>query len=289
MPVLAVMCEDDLDELDRRQLAVNQWAGDEFTNAPDNFFIWSRIGEDNILVTFPNQGEDKPGKFYGALCEAIKECKAEFQSEDILVVLDTAADMFGGNENIRREVNTFIKYYLGSLVLDLNATVVLLAHPSLTGLSSGSGLSGSTAWENSVRARSYLKRDASDDDIRVWSKKKSNYSAIGADTDLVLVWQDGTLRQPDTQELKDKINKTALKGLILDEVDKAYRENKPLRPKSGRKAYVTLDKLITGYKQKAIKDAFDDLVQAGNITRENRDGYKVDSRPNFTQATDYKE
>ena len=34
-----------------------------------------------------------------------------------------------------------------------NASVLLLTHPSLEGIRSGSGLSGSTAWHNSVRAR----------------------------------------------------------------------------------------------------------------------------------------
>jgi hypothetical protein len=39
------------------------------------------------------------------------------------------------------------------LAIAANGAVVLVTHPSLTGINSDSGLSGSTAWHNSVRAR----------------------------------------------------------------------------------------------------------------------------------------
>jgi RecA-family ATPase len=38
------------------------------------------------------------------------------------------------------------------------AGILLLAHPSLTGMNTGSGLSGSTAWHNSVRDRMYFSK-----------------------------------------------------------------------------------------------------------------------------------
>ena len=150
MPVLAVLCEDDSLEISRRQLSINDWLGvNEITGSgPDNLFIWPRVGEDNILVTFPSQGEDKPGEFYGKLRDAVEEVKQRTDSDEILIILDTAADLFGGNENVRREVNTFVKTYLSSFCVAHKATVITLAHPSLSGLSSGTGMSGSTAWEN---------------------------------------------------------------------------------------------------------------------------------------------
>jgi hypothetical protein len=57
--------------------------------------------------------------------------------------------------------------YLGTLVqlrglaLETSSTALLLAHPSLSGMASGSGTSGSTAWSNSVRSRLYLTSIAS--------------------------------------------------------------------------------------------------------------------------------
>jgi RecA-family ATPase len=67
-------------------------------------------------------------------------------------------------------------------------------HPSLTGLNSGSGTSGSTAWNNSVRSRLYLSRIADngfepDPDARVLSTKKANYGRTGGEINLK--WERG--------------------------------------------------------------------------------------------------
>jgi hypothetical protein len=45
-----------------------------------------------------------------------------------------------------------------SLAMAANAGLLLTSHPSLTGIATGTGLSGSTAWNASVRSRLYLKR-----------------------------------------------------------------------------------------------------------------------------------
>jgi hypothetical protein len=45
-------------------------------------------------------------------------------------------------------------------------SVVLIAHPSLTGINTGTGISGSTQWHNSVRARFYLKGYKSEKTIK---------------------------------------------------------------------------------------------------------------------------
>ena len=63
------------------------------------------------------------------------------------------------------------------------------------GLSSGTGLSGSTAWSNTVRSRLYLTRPSTDDDVivdeneRVLKRVKANYAPTGDTLDLV--WKDG--------------------------------------------------------------------------------------------------
>ena len=101
-----------------------------------------------------------------------------------LVVLDTLADVFAGNENARAEARQFIGLLRG-LAIDHDLAVVLLAHPSLSGMASGSGTSGSTAWSNSVRSRLYLETLKGDDgkeidaDLRVLRVMKSNYGRTG--------------------------------------------------------------------------------------------------------------
>lgn len=63
--------------------------------------------------------------------------------------------MYGGDENIRPQVRQFIGF-LRRLCQKYKVTIVLIAHPSLSGMASGSGTSGNTAWNNSVRSRLYL-------------------------------------------------------------------------------------------------------------------------------------
>ena len=76
---------------------------------------------------------------------------------------------------------------LRGLALKRNCAVLLLGHPSLTGLSSGTGTSGSTAWNNSVRSRLYLSRITdnsfeADPDRRVMTTMKANYGRVGGET-----------------------------------------------------------------------------------------------------------
>jgi len=282
MPVLAIHCEDDTDEIKRRQLSINDWLGlNEITQTgPANLYIWPRVGQDNILVTFPNQGEDKPSEFYPELCNTISDIKTREQADEILIILDTAADMFGGNENIRREVNTFCKSYLGSFCTNYNATVILLAHPSLTGLNTGSGLSGSTAWENSVRARAYFSRtDADNDEIRTLTRKKANYASVGRSSDITLMWDAGVYQLPTRPDQIDRLEQKALKNKILDAVDAAFQADTPFRAKSGRPIKTALPAEI-GEPPQATFKAFQQLQNEGFIGEQNRSGYQVFRRPN---------
>ena len=65
--------------------------------------------------------------------------------------------MYPANENDRAKVRQFVGILRG-LALRQRCAVMLLGHPSLTGLNTGTGTSGSTAWNNSVRSRLYLER-----------------------------------------------------------------------------------------------------------------------------------
>src|SRR6185503_13926162 len=106
----------------------------------------SFAGKDAILGATNHAGVIKPTSLYGRMHQAVCETKPK------LLVLDTSADVFAGNENDRMQVRQFIGL-LRRLAIDGNCAVILCSHPSLTGINTGSGLSGSTGWHNSVRAR----------------------------------------------------------------------------------------------------------------------------------------
>src|SRR5262249_11930936 len=94
----------------------------------------------------------------------------------------SAANTFAGSELDRSQVQQFVSL-LTRVARTSGGGLILIAHPSLTGLNTGSGLSGSTQWHNSMRARFYIKAAANDKeeddqpqtDTRVIEFLKSNY------------------------------------------------------------------------------------------------------------------
>jgi RecA-family ATPase len=129
-----------------------------------------------------------------------------------LIVLDTAADVYAGNENIRPEVRQLVGILRG-LAIAHDLAAVLSSHPSLTGLTSGSGTSGSTGWNNSARARLYLERFKTsegkelDPDLRILRVMKANYGPAGQETRLR--WSNGCLVLDGQTGSLDKIAEDA--------------------------------------------------------------------------------
>lgn len=179
---LGIFCEDDRDELHRRQAATNAAVGVEFGDL-ENVFWLPRVGDENLLMTFLADGRGEASPLFTQIVNLAIERGVQ------LVVIDTAADVFAGNENIRPQVRQFIAL-LTRLARAIDGAVLLLAHPSQTGRASGTGDGGSTAWNNSVRSRLYLKRpdaaggNVTDADIRILSRLKANYAQAGAELTL---------------------------------------------------------------------------------------------------------
>lgn len=96
-----------------------------------------------------------------------------------LFIVDSVADVFD-EEIDRTAVRSFIR-----ALHALGCTVLLLGHPSVSGMKEGRGYSGSTHWHNAVRARLYMTKPSSgkdkvgDEDARVIDMPKSNYGPSG--------------------------------------------------------------------------------------------------------------
>lgn len=181
-------CEDDEDELLRRQERLNRaYKVDEDDLA--NMALVSRIGEENELVAFTRSGAGEVTAFQRQIVEAALDMGAK------LVVFDTAADGFPGNENDRGQVRRFVAHALGSIALRIGGAVLLCAHPSREGLKTGSGDGGSTGWNNSFRSRMYLSLPEAEDgkqpdeNARILSRKKANYAS--RNETVKLLWNDG--------------------------------------------------------------------------------------------------
>ena len=186
---LFISAEDDRDEIHRRLVDIAQAEGVGLADL-DGLTLRSLAGKDALLsVPLPGQSDVM------AETPLFKRLDGWLSKHrPALTVLDTLADLFGGNEVNRAQARQFIGMLRG-LCLRHATPVILLAHPSWSGMATGSGSSGSTAWNNSVRSRLYLKRvkgDANDEpdaDARELEVMKANYGRTGAV--LPLRWQDG--------------------------------------------------------------------------------------------------
>jgi RecA-family ATPase len=182
--VLYLSCEEDDDEIRRRMEDVAASLGSNRVEMEGSGLRFvSLAGKDAILGQPDRNGIIRPTPLFERLCADALERYPK------LVVLDTAADVFGGNEVARAQTRQFITMLRG-LATKAGAAVVIAAHPSLTGLTTDSGLSGSTAWHNSVRARMYFKAAPGDDNtLRVLECRKNNYGPINEA--ILLRWVNG--------------------------------------------------------------------------------------------------
>ncbi len=96
-----------------------------------------------------------------------------------LVVIDSIAAVFDGEAIARRQVRSFLAM-LRKVAREYDTAIVLLDHPSVRGMSDGSGTANSVDWRNSVRSMLHLSDPDKDDaDVRTLEVKKSNYGKSG--------------------------------------------------------------------------------------------------------------
>lgn len=183
--VMGFFCEDSADELLLRQTDINSPLGIAPSDLGD-FRIASRRHQDNILALWDRgTGAMKLQPAWYRLRDDALQFGAK------LLILDTIADLFAGNEIDRAQVTSFVKSCLGRLAHEIGGTVLALGHPSMSGKQSGSGTSGSTAWSNAVRSRLYLRypKGVEKGNIRELEGMKLNYGPKG--NLLKLRWNKG--------------------------------------------------------------------------------------------------
>ncbi|SFR98418.1 AAA family ATPase [Yoonia litorea] len=185
---LFISAEDDVEELHRRTATISRALGGATQGDMERLLVMSRAGMDALLAEMnQSKGALTPTSLFQSIEDQAKVTRPN------VIVLDTFADIFPGNENDTSEVRQFIGLLRG-LAIRCQCAVIMLAHPSLTGMNSGSGTSGSTGWNNSVRSRLYLERVIQDGyeanpDARVLRTMKSNYGRTGGE--IALTWLDG--------------------------------------------------------------------------------------------------
>jgi RecA-family ATPase len=166
-------CEDDHDELWRRQIYLARWCKAGLEEFDENLVIIPRQGLENTLVS-TEFGKLLYTPLIAHIAEQVQDLKAE------VVVIDNVGQTYGGGENDRHCVTAFLNALVGALP---GRAIMLLAHPSRT---AGSEFSGSSAWENVARTRLYLGAELpgvkpdpevpQEENVRYLARRKANYS-----------------------------------------------------------------------------------------------------------------
>lgn len=263
--VVGLFCEDDQNEVWRRQVDICASMNSTMEGLAQYLLIEGRAGRFNTLTYFADHGciEDSP------LLMAIRKTLEElfFKGPVELLVLDNVAQMFNGGdhgENDRKKVTDFLNHLTG-LAIEYGIAVLLLAHP---GKAEGSEYSGSTAWDNAVRSRLFLRRESDDPNSRViLSRRKANYAARGGD--IAFVWESGAFKRADGKRSFVEILAASSRVLevqrtVLDALD--WLADRKLTASHKRQASNYLPKemrkrgIDKGFSQAELTEAMDQLI-----------------------------
>jgi RecA-family ATPase len=234
--------------------------------------LLSFVGRDAVLATAGRYNSKiEPTPLYGQLLQAAGDIKPK------MIGIASAANIFAGNENDRSQVQQFAAL-LTRIAQVANGSVQLISHPSLTGINSDSGLSGSTQWHNAVRARSYLKGVKAEDgqqpdgDLRQLEFKKNQYGPL---SDVVILrYQHGMFLPEHGVLALDKLKQMEIaKEVFLALIDRFNMSNRTVSDKPGRNYAPSLfveedEAKKAGLSNKVLQAAMRQLFSANKIWNE---------------------
>jgi RecA-family ATPase len=213
-PAIYIVAEDDADELHIRLAVIAKHYGVTFRDLIEGgLHVLPMLGKDATLCAPSRSGKIQITDLYRQLFEAAGDIKPKNIS------IDTLSRAFAGSEIDRVQVYGFCTH-MQALAEVAEGSVTVLSHPSLQGMASGSGISGSTAWHGAFRFRQYLKGVKSDDaeqpdnDLREIEFKKNQYGPKGES--IVLRYQHGLfLPEGGTSSLDKLAHQTKADELFL--------------------------------------------------------------------------
>ncbi|WP_338688465.1 AAA family ATPase [Bradyrhizobium sp. 26S5] len=189
----------------------------------------------------------------------------------VLVVVDNVAATFTGNQNDRVMVRSYVNLWRTIARQPSRPAVLLLDHPSLSGLTNGSGRGGNMDWRNAVRSALYLRvpedKAEADSGVRVLETQKSNYGPTGEP--VRLQWGDGGLALEKAPNSLVRLAEDAkVDEVFLRLLDKRNAQGRPVRPSRGpgyAPSEFAEDPEAAGSTAKAFAISMDRLYNAGKI------------------------
>lgn len=272
-PVLFFSAEEDKDEVWRRLKDIVTHYGLSFAELKGRLHVICLPDDENTYLAVPNKARDElvVTSIYERLRLTIERIKP------VLAVLESSADLFGGDEINKVQSRRFIAF-LRKLARANNCAILLISHPSQSGMQSGSGTSGNTAWNNSVRSRMYFraakKKDDDDEenDVRELEFMKNNYGP--KDEPVKVVWSNGvyvplsmfkdTLKEEHRKQEAERAFMSCLRQqqtLNLGEVSHLSKSKSRYAPK----IFTGMKPQSQGFNERTLAEAMMRLIEAKKI------------------------
>jgi RecA-family ATPase len=272
-PAIYVGAEDSADEIHIRLAAISKHYQVTFKELTDGgLHVLPMLGQDATLCALTRGGTVEVTNLYRQIYEIAGDIKAKNIS------IDTLSRAFAGNEIDRVQVYAFAMH-MQALAQVAQGSVTVLSHPSLSGIASGSGISGSTAWHGAFRFRQYLKSakaesgEQPDNDLRELEFKKNQYGPKGEG--IILRYQHG-LFLPDgaISSLDQVARKAKAEEVFLDILRRFSGQDRNVSNKPTARNYAPTE--FAGQKEakeqrlrkSELEQAMWDLTSANKISLE---------------------
>jgi RecA-family ATPase len=259
-PVLFFSAEEEENEIHRRLAMIVSHHGIKFSDLP-NLHVYCRPGENALLGTI-SKGVIAPTPLLTQLTLGACERRAS------LIIIEAMADVFAGDEINRGHVSQFMAL-MRQLALKTDAAVLLLQHPSLAGMSTGTGTAGSTHWNNAARSRLYFSSvkagDEPDTGLRELRVMKSNYGP--AAESVKVRWQRGVFVPSETASI-ERAATEPIDDAFLRCLDAATAQGRTVSDNTGKNYAPPIFEQMPqakGIKRGAFKPAMARLFSANRI------------------------
>jgi RecA-family ATPase len=268
-PAFYLGAEDDADELHIRLAAIAAHYGATFQELIEGgLHVLCLLGQDATLCA----ANGRSGKVETtALYKQIYEAAGDIKPKNISI--DTLSRAFAGNEIDRIQVYGFATH-MQALAMVAGGSVTILSHPSLAGIASGSGISGSTAWHGAFRFRQYLKGakpdggEQPDGDLRELEFKKNQYGPTGET--IVLRYQRGLFLPEHGRSVMEKAaRQTLVDDALITIGKKLVARGQELSPAQTSHNYavslIAKQPEANGIKRAELADALGRLLDQGKL------------------------
>ena len=275
-PAVFISAEEPSDAIWRRVWSHAKRDGYPMRSVTDLHLWFPAETGDSVMALPDRSGIMRPTKLMHSIVKRIAALAPVF------VGVDNVAATYGGSQVDRLMVRSYVNLWRAVAHGPGRPAVLLLDHPSLSGLTTGSGRSGNMDWRNSVRAALYMRnaddKAEADRGVKILETVKNNYGPLG--NAVRLVWGDCGFQ---LEQAPSSHHRAAMDAecdeTFLRLLDERNAQGRYVSDKSGKNYAPSVFAAMSrneGFTAKAFARAMDRLFETRRITLR---AERIDGKP----------